>query len=138
MAAHDVAVIGAGPAGSTAAYRLARAGARVLIVDRSHFPRDKPCGGGVTGRAARLLPFSIDTVVEDVIERVECRLDFGPRFERHAQAPLAYMTQRKRLDHLLLEQAVGAGAELQQGATVDARELEADVVVCADGCNGTS
>ena len=138
MAAHDVAVIGAGPAGSTCAYRLARAGARVLIVDRARFPRDKPCGGGVTLRAARLLPFSIDPVVEDVIERLECRLDFGPRFERRAHAPLAYMTQRRRLDHFLLEQAAAAGAEVREGTTVDARELDADVVVAADGCNGTS
>jgi geranylgeranyl reductase family protein len=138
MAAHDVAVIGAGPAGSTCAYRLARAGARVLLLDKARFPRDKPCGGGVTMRAARLLPFSIEPVVEDVIDRVECRLDFGPRFERRSHAPLAYMTQRKRLDHFLLERAAEAGAEVREGITLDAREVDADVVVCADGCNGTS
>src|SRR5438093_6117640 len=46
----DVLVVGAGPAGAWAAYRLARAGARVTIFDPSH-PREKPCGGGVTGRA---------------------------------------------------------------------------------------
>jgi flavin-dependent dehydrogenase len=57
VSSYDAAVIGAGPAGSTAAYRLATAGARVLLVDKAVFPRDKPCGGGVTGRAARLLPF---------------------------------------------------------------------------------
>jgi geranylgeranyl reductase family protein len=138
MAAHDVAVIGAGPAGSTCAYRLARAGARVVLIDKARFPRDKPCGGGVTMRAARLLPFSIDPVVEEVIDRVECRLDFGPRFEREAHTPLAYMTQRKRLDQFLLERAADAGAEVREGVALDAREVDADVVVCADGCNGTS
>jgi len=139
MAGYDVAVIGAGPAGSTAAYRLARAGARVLLLDKSRFPRDKPCGGGVTLRAARLLPFSIEPVVEDVIERLECRLDYGPRFERRAQAPLAYMTQRRRLDHFLLERAADAGAEVREGVKVaDARELDAEIVIGADGCNGTS
>lgn len=138
MRAYDVAVVGAGPAGSTAAYRLARAGARVLLLDKAVFPRDKPCGGGVTLRAARLLPFSIEPVVEDVVDRVECRLDFGARFSRTAQAPLAYMTRRRRLDHFLLEQASAAGAEVHQGVTVDARELDADVVIGADGCNGTS
>jgi len=139
MAGYDVAVIGAGPAGSTAAYRLARAGARVLLLDKSRFPRDKPCGGGVTLRAARLLPFSIEPVVEDVIERLECRLDYGPRFERRARAPLAYMTQRRRLDHFLLERAADAGAEVREGVKVaDARELDADIVIGADGCNGTS
>src|SRR5207302_3342964 len=48
VAAHDVAIVGAGPAGSTAAYHLATAGARVLLLDEATFPRDKPCGGGVT------------------------------------------------------------------------------------------
>ena len=62
-----MAIVGAGPAGSTAAYRLASAGASVLLLDKATFPRDKPCGGGVTGRAARLLPFSIEPVVEDVV-----------------------------------------------------------------------
>src|SRR5438067_4281085 len=139
MAGYDVAVIGAGPAGSTAAYRLARAGARVLLLDKSRFPRDKPCGGGVTLRAARLLPFSIEPVVEDVIERLECRLDYGPRFERRAQGPLAYMTQRRRLDHFLLERAADVGAEVREGVKVaDARELDAEIVIGADGCNGTS
>ena len=54
---YDAIVVGAGPAGSTAAYRLASAGASVLLLDRARFPRDKPCGGGVTGRAAKVLPF---------------------------------------------------------------------------------
>jgi len=138
MAAYDVAVIGAGPAGSTCAYGLARAGARVLIVDKARFPRDKPCGGGVTLRAARLLPFSIDPVVEDVVERIDVGLDFRWHFARQARAPLAYMTQRRRLDHFLLQQAEDAGAQVQLGAATDVRALDADAIVVADGCNGTT
>jgi geranylgeranyl reductase family protein len=138
MAEFDVAVIGAGPAGSTAAYRLAAAGARTLLVDKATFPRDKPCGGGVTLRAARLLPFSIEPVVEDVVDRLDCRLNYGRRFVRRASAPLAYMTQRIRLDHFLLERAADAGAIVRQGATVDPREVDAGIVIGADGCNGTS
>jgi len=138
MPTYDVAVVGAGPAGSTAAFRLASAGARVLLVDKAKFPRDKPCGGGVTLRAASLVPFSIDPVVEDVVDRVACRLDFGPSFVRRARKPLAYMTQRRRLDLFLLERAQEAGADVRQETTVDAREVDAAVVVGADGCNGTS
>jgi geranylgeranyl reductase family protein len=148
MEAYDVAIVGGGPAGSTAAYRLARAGASVLLVDRATFPRDKPCGGGVTGRAARLLPFSIEPVVEDVVDRLECRLQYGPRFERAAHAPLALMTQRRRLDHFLLEKAAEAGADVRDGVkvtdvrsdaiNVDGTDVPARIVIGADGCNGTT
>src|SRR5713226_852965 len=144
----DVLVVGGGPAGSTAAYRLARAGASVLLVDKATFPRDKPCGGGVTGRAARLLPFSIDPVVEDTVDRLECRLHYGPRFERAARAPLAYMTQRKRLDQFLLQQAAEVGAAVRDGVkvadvranalAVDGADVQARIVIGADGCNGTT
>jgi geranylgeranyl reductase family protein len=144
----DVAVVGGGPAGSTAAYRLATAGASVLVVDRAVFPRDKPCGGGVTGRAARLLPFSIEPVVEDVVERMDCGLRYRHRFARRAGGPLAYMTQRTRLDHFLLRQAAEAGADVREGVrvadvregglTVDGDEVAARIVIGADGCNGSA
>ncbi len=55
----DVAIVGAGPAGSRAAFCLARAGARVALIDGSH-PREKPCGGGVTGRALALVADAVD------------------------------------------------------------------------------
>src|SRR6478672_3108275 len=54
----DVAIVGAGPAGAHAAYVLARRGVRVTIFDGSH-PREKPCGGGVTGRALALVADAI-------------------------------------------------------------------------------
>ena len=138
MASYDVAVLGGGPAGSTAAYRLASAGASVLLLDKATFPRDKPCGGGVTGRAARQLPFSIAPVVEDVVDRMECGLRYRNHVTRHARAPIAYMTQRSRLDHFLLRKAAEAGADVREGETADARELDARIVIGADGCNGSS
>jgi flavin-dependent dehydrogenase len=61
MKRFDAVVVGAGPAGSVCAFRLASAGASVLLVDRARFPRDKPCGGGVTLRALRQLPFGSAT-----------------------------------------------------------------------------
>ena len=59
MQRFDVLVVGAGPAGSATAIHLARGGAHVLLADRARFPRDKPCGGGVTGRALRQAPCDI-------------------------------------------------------------------------------
>src|SRR4029078_3291307 len=53
MQRFDVLVVGAGPAGSAPAIHLARAGKSVLLADRARFPLDKPCGGGLTGRALK-------------------------------------------------------------------------------------
>src|SRR5690242_6353528 len=97
METFDAAVVGAGPAGSTTAYRLARAGARVLLVDRARFPRDKPCGGGLTIRAVRELPVDVEPVVEQVIDRMAVRLNYGSHFQRGGRRPLVLMTQRRRL-----------------------------------------
>src|SRR5690348_3818965 len=93
---YDAIIVGAGPAGSTCAYRLATAGASVLLLDRARFPRDKPCGGAVTARALRELPVEIDDVVERVVSRFELRLRHRGGFSRAATVPLAYMTQRRR------------------------------------------
>src|SRR5213078_3395430 len=84
---YDAIVVGAGPAGSTTAYRLARAGARVCLVDRARFPRDKPCGGGLTLRAVRELPVSVEPVVEHVVDRMAFRLRYGRSFERGGRRP---------------------------------------------------
>ena len=68
----------------TSAYRLSRAGARVLLLDKANFPRDKPCGGGLTLRAVRQLPLSVEPVVEHVVDRMEFRLRYGSRFALEA------------------------------------------------------
>jgi len=150
---YDVVVIGAGPAGSTTAIHLARAGAKVLLLDRARFPRDKPCGGGLTLRAVRRLPVDPAPVVEHQVDRMEFRLGWRSRFERRGRlGPFVLMTQRRRLDQYLAEQAVAAGAEFRDGVKAellagsgprpslrcDGRQLSAEVVVGADGANGTT
>ncbi len=149
----DVIVVGAGPAGSTAAYRLATDGAKVLIVDRAAFPRDKPCGGGVTMRGAQLLPFAIDPVVERVVERVwVTKGHHGPRRDVDGGGPMVLMTQRRRLDQFLVERAIAAGAEFRDQTRVRGIELAhdgvavstdhgtiaAEVMIGADGANGVT
>lgn len=146
----DVIVVGAGPAGSTTAYRIAAAGRSVLLLDRAVFPRDKPCGGGLTVRAVKLLPFSVEPVVEARVDAMRFRVGFRSSFERRCRGPVVLMTQRKRLDHFLVEQAQAAGADFRPAARVTAIEAAADgvtvswaggraraaVLVGADGCNG--
>jgi geranylgeranyl reductase family protein len=144
----DVAVVGAGPAGSTAAYGLSRAHARVLLVDKARFPRDKPCGGGLTMRAVRQLPFSVEPVVEDRITRARCRLRYGPVIERESDQVLCLMTQRRRLDAYLAEQAAEAGVDFRDGVRVsvesdtrlrvDGEPIQVDALIGADGANGVT
>ncbi len=100
----------------------------------------------MTGRAARLLPFSIEPVVEHVVSAVDLRLRYRKSLARGNGEPLVYMTQRKRLDHFLVQKAVEAGAEFREGVKVgklDVQEdgvsvegLQAKVLIGADGVNG--
>ncbi len=143
---YDVLVVGGGPAGSVTAYNLASQGLTVLLADRARFPRDKPCGGGLTTRAFLECPIDASPVVEDEVDIVELRFRYGETVERSARAPVIRMTQRRRLDAFLLDAARAAGAEVREGARVDLADrprvdgtrIDATVVVGADGANGTS
>ena len=150
MERFDVLVVGAGPAGSATAIHLARSGATVLLVDKARFPRDKPCGGGLTGRALRHVPCDVEPVVEHVVDRMVVRAAYGSKVSKASPRTLIRMTQRRRLDQHLVEQAVAAGVEFRDGAAVgdvgvreDAAEASVDgtrvvarFLVGADGANG--
>ncbi len=147
---YDVIVIGAGPAGSTTARECAARGLRVLLADRASFPRDKPCGGGVTIRAARLLPFELTPVTERTATGARFSLRQTRPFTGDAGRPLVYLTQRRHLDRYLLDQATAAGVTLRQRAPIQAVErngtritvrvggesITGQALVAADGANG--
>jgi geranylgeranyl reductase family protein len=146
----DVAVVGAGPAGSTAALLLARGGARVALVDKATFPRDKACGDLVGPRALALLG-SMGLSPPNG-RRVGEMLVVGPTGRRvilPATAGLTYPDHglaitRRRFDDWLRTAALEAGATavdgrvdalLPDGGVVldDGRHLRADLVIGADG-----
>jgi geranylgeranyl reductase family protein len=113
----DVIIIGAGPAGAWAAYRLATAGARVGIIDGSH-PREKPCGGGITGRALAIVRPALDPRAVSSVEigtatfthrNASAQVDLQPD---NPDFPALVVTGRRDLDGALLSSAVAAGAEL--------------------------
>lgn len=116
---YDVVVVGAGPAGSSAAYELARQGVSVALVEKATMPRYKTCGGGIVSRALRLVPFD----VSDVVER-ECRVaelnfnDSDLHFSVERSYPLVSMTMRENFDHLLFQAAAKAGAHTIDGCRV--------------------
>lgn len=147
-----VAIVGAGPAGSSAAYMLARQGIDVLVLEKYEMPRYKTCGGGVNVRAARHIPFSIEPVIERVIHEYQFTFRGAKSFVRSYPEPLTYMTQRLLLDKYLMDKACEVGARLLTGATVRqismtdedvtittsaGDEVRAQVVIGADGANST-
>ena len=147
MKHYDAIVVGGGPAGSTTAYRLADQGASVLLVDKATFPRDKPCGGGMTMRAVRQCPVDPTPVVEELIDQVELRFRYGAAVVHRTNEPVVWMTQRQRLDAFLLDAARERGAEVREGVKVSlepnntvslgpGEKVTAEVIVGADGANG--
>jgi flavin-dependent dehydrogenase len=141
-----VAVVGAGPAGSLLSYQLARDGASVTVFDPTH-PREKPCGGGLTGKALALLP---EAPADDPLPArfvSACRFESGDGegLELRLAKPVA-VASRLALDAWLLRRATGAGARHASERVVDVKpsgELRTatgraerfDVIVGADGAS---
>jgi geranylgeranyl reductase family protein len=142
-----VAVIGAGPAGSTAARLLAAKGAEVRLFEARRLPRPKTCGGGLTPKAQRLVPPHVLDTVERRVDRVAMRGPHLPMFQLGDPAATIAMVDRGRFDLALVDAAARACAIVSDGepvldlvehdAGVDVRTTRgrwrADVVVAADG-----
>ncbi|MFF3853313.1 geranylgeranyl reductase family protein [Micromonospora sp. NPDC002575] len=130
----DVIVVGAGPGGSATAYHLARHGVRVLLLEKTEFPREKVCGDGLTPRAVRqLIRMGVDTSTEAgwLHNRGLRVIGGGVRLELDwpdlASFP-NYGLVRTRLDFddLLAQRAVSAGAKLRTSVNVTGPVLDAD------------
>jgi len=153
MSRFDVLIVGAGPAGAWTAYRLARVGASVALVDGSH-PREKPCGGGVTGRALALLRPALDPRALASVQIADATFTHSGRtaqiqlsLDASGYPPLV-VAGRREFDGALLSAAIAAGAEHKpfrvteiqredNGWTVATREdrYMARWLVGADGAN---
>jgi len=117
----DAVVVGCGPGGNTVGYRLAAAGARVLMVEKEALPRHKVCGGGLSRKTLRELPVPVGPIVEKEItgafiayrgsEPIYCRYD-----------GIGAMVQRSTFDAFMTQRAVEAGAILWEQCSFQAYE----------------
>lgn len=136
MKQYDALIIGAGPAGAAAAYDLAQAGKKVLLLEKDRFPRFKPCAGMLTIKSLNRLNFSIKPVVQWSTDTMEVSNILKSPVSLKASSELVVTTVRSELDEYCLNQAIEAGAELavhikgfKRYKTVDSK-IE---VQCEDG-----
>ncbi len=149
---YDVIVVGAGPAGSTAAMKAAEGGGETLIIEKCKLPRFKLCGGNVANWVVLKL-----NIPEGVLDRKYTSITFctPPRYEKqNFPVPGVYWgVYRDRFDYHITKMATRAGAELKEGVyvkdvikeggsvkgviTSDGEELRADVVIACDGVYST-
>ncbi|NLK08467.1 MAG: geranylgeranyl reductase family protein [Firmicutes bacterium] len=127
---YDCIVVGAGPGGSTAASKLAKANLKVLVLEKQALPRYKVCGGAVSGRAAEMINADLAKVTEDVINKVDVRWakSHEPPVRHTSEIPIAYLVMRQKFDNLLAEQALHHGAHIHDGEEVKELNFYDDLV----------
>jgi len=147
---YEVVVVGAGPAGSTAAKYLSEKGVKVLLLDKSKFPRNKLCGGGLSYRVLDRFNYVKNN---DLIESYSYGgFSYSPSLKYKAiykkNTPFAAMVLREKFDAGLVQLAVNSGADFIDGRAVkdviltkkkakiildDKTEVKSEIVVGADG-----
>ncbi len=148
----DVAVVGAGPSGSIAAYLLARMGFKTLLLDMREFPRPKPCGGGITLKAGQLLE-ELGLPLEPVEAYHRDVAVKGYGWEVVVSTPpgefAIAVVKREQFDKKLLDEAISSGATFRISKVIGVRDMggfirllgpneEARYVIGADGANSVT
>ncbi len=113
MEVFDVAIVGSGPAGASAAFTLAKENLSVVIIEKDSLPRYKTCGGGFAYRGRRKMPFDVSQVVEREFYKLDVFFDKeGIHITPEREQPIISMVMRDEFDHLLVEKAKEFGAKV--------------------------
>ncbi len=130
----DAIIVGAGPAGCSAAYDLAAAGRRVLLLDRVLFPRPKACAGGLTRKSLLALRYSVAPVTRRTISAILVEKRPGIAATLSSRTAVCAMTVRQELDDYCLKQTIAVGAQFVRiGPIAAIRESSREVELRTDG-----
>lgn len=123
----DCIVVGAGPAGASAAYHLAKRGRSVLILEKQALPRYKPCSGGVSPAIAQWFDFDFSPAIDLKVENVRYtwKLEDPVNARLQTSEPM-WMVRRDVFDHFLVQQAQRQGAELRDNTEATGIEFKND------------
>ncbi|HVT69441.1 MAG TPA: geranylgeranyl reductase family protein [Trebonia sp.] len=114
-------MVGAGPAGASAARAAAEAGARVVLLEKASLPRYKTCGGGLIGLSLGALPEGFELPVRQRVDAITfTQRGRRERTRRDRTGRLLALVNRAEFDHALAKAAVEAGVRLREGAAVTA------------------
>ncbi len=124
---YDCIIVGAGPAGGTSAYHLAKRGRSVLVLEKEPLPRYKPCGGGVSPAIAEWFDFDFSPAISIKADTIRCtwKMDEAVEAELNTPEPV-WMVRREVFDHFLIQQAQKQGAELRDHTEVTGIEFKTD------------
>jgi geranylgeranyl reductase family protein len=119
MKSFDVAIIGSGPSGASAAFELAKNGISAVIIEKETLPRYKTCGGGLVFIGRKNMPFDISSVVEKEFYEVDTYFANTPfKFTTKRDEPIISMIMRDSFDNLIVEKAKENGVTLLQNHKV--------------------
>jgi geranylgeranyl reductase family protein len=124
---YDCIIVGAGPAGGSAAYHLAKRGRSVLILEKEPLPRYKPCGGGVSPQVAQWFDFDFSPAISLKVNALRYTWKMSDPVEAKLNTPEpVWMVRRDVFDHFLVQQAQQQGAELKDSMEVTGIEFQGD------------
>lgn len=124
---YDCIIVGAGPAGGSAAYHLAKRGRSVLLLEKAALPRYKPCGGGVSPQVAEWFDFDFSPAISLKVDTVRYTWNMEDPVEaKVGQAQPIWMVRREIFDHFLVKKAQEQGAELKDQTEVTRINFESD------------
>ncbi len=124
---YDCIIVGAGPAGGSAAYHLAKRGRRVLVLEKEALPRYKPCGGGVSPQVAEWFDFDFSPAISLKTSRLRFTWNLADPVESDlSQLEPIWMVRRDIFDQFLMQQAQRQGAELRASTEATGIEFKGD------------